>query len=135
MKKTFQMISLFMIVMVVLVGCGGGSVQPVEVAVKLTDFAFDPVSIQAGVGAEITINLDNQGALEHNFIVMNQGVNLTDWADTEQSNVFFEQLSLPTGQTSTATFTAPTEPGTYQFLCSVPGHLTQGMQGTLTVTP
>ena len=41
-------------------------------------------------------------------------------------------LARPRGSVSIA-FTAPTEPGRYQFLCTVPGHYENGMFGTLVV--
>ena len=33
----------------------------------------------------------------------------------------------------TKSFTATLKPGTYKFLCTVPGHAAAGMQGTITV--
>jgi len=132
--KKLVMASVFLLVTIlVLTGCGGGP-RPVEASVTLTDFAYTPNGLEAAPGAEVNVTLDNQGALEHNFIVMNKDITVTEWADSDQTNVYFEQLALPTGEETVATFIAPMEPGTYQFLCSVPAHLQQGMQGTLTVT-
>jgi uncharacterized cupredoxin-like copper-binding protein len=37
------------------------------------------------------------------------------------------------GQTTTLEFT-PTAPGTYEYICTIPGHKEAGMKGTLTVT-
>ena len=37
------------------------------------------------------------------------------------------------GETVEVTFTAPTEPGEYTYICSFPGHVSGGMKGTLTV--
>jgi uncharacterized cupredoxin-like copper-binding protein len=37
------------------------------------------------------------------------------------------------GETSSGTFTAPAEPGTYVVACLVAGHVAGGMLGTLTV--
>ncbi|HLF89739.1 MAG TPA: plastocyanin/azurin family copper-binding protein [Anaerolineales bacterium] len=134
MRKTIMTFILVIFSLLVLAGCGGGGPEPVEATIALTEFAFSPDGIQVAPGAEVTLTLENDGALEHNFIVMNQGVNLTDWTDADQANIYFEQLALPAGQNTAVTFTAPSEPGAYQILCSIPSHLTQGMQGTLTVT-
>ena len=133
MKKLVMTFVIAMVSVFVLASCGGGP-KPVEVTVTLSEFAFSPNGIQAGPGAEVNVTMDNEGALEHNFIVMNKDITVTEWTDSDETNVYFEQLALPAGENTVTTFTAPTEPGTYQFLCSVPAHLTQGMQGTLTVT-
>ena len=37
------------------------------------------------------------------------------------------------GETDEVTFTAPEEPGDYEYICTFPGHLAAGMKGTLTV--
>jgi uncharacterized cupredoxin-like copper-binding protein len=133
MKKLVMTFIVTIVAMLAFVGCGGGGPAPVEVAVSLTEFAYSPSGIQAEAGAEVTATISNDGALEHNFIVMDKDVIVTEWTDADQANVYYEQLALPAGQNTVATFTAPTVPGTYQLLCSVPGHLAQGMQGTLTV--
>jgi uncharacterized cupredoxin-like copper-binding protein len=116
-------------------GCGGGG--PVEVTVTLTDFAFEPASFSAPAGAEVSLTIQNNGALEHNFLVMNAGAEVADaWNESEDAaNVLFQQTNTAAGTSVTATFTAPTTPGDYQFLCSVPAHFEQGMHGTMTVTP
>ncbi len=41
-------------------------------------------------------------------------------------------MSTP-GETVQVTFTAPSEPGTYRYICTYPGHYVM-MQGTMTVT-
>jgi azurin len=37
------------------------------------------------------------------------------------------------GESDTVTFTAPEEPGDYEYICTFPGHFAAGMKGTLTV--
>jgi azurin len=37
------------------------------------------------------------------------------------------------GETVEVTFTVPQEPGSYQYICSFPGHYASGMKGMLTV--
>jgi uncharacterized cupredoxin-like copper-binding protein len=52
--------------------------------------------------------------------------------DTLEENVYWEE-EVDAGESATFTFTAPEEPGEYQIICAIPGHLEAGMQGTLTV--
>jgi len=39
------------------------------------------------------------------------------------------------GETVEVTFKAPTQPGSYPYLCSFPGHYNAGMMGTMIVKP
>ena len=41
--------------------------------------------------------------------------------------------ATPTFQGGSKTLSVSLKPGTYKFYCSVPGHRTAGMEGTLTV--
>jgi uncharacterized cupredoxin-like copper-binding protein len=103
--------------------------------VSMEEFAFNPDSLTVPAGSEVNMTINNQGALEHNFIVMNAGSEVTgSWSDADQANAYFEQNQTPAGETVSVRFVAPSQPGTYQFLCSVPAHLEQGMEGVLTVT-
>lgn len=43
--------------------------EPVKYTVQMTEFAFQPSEIKAKVGQEVTIELVNSGALEHEFMV------------------------------------------------------------------
>ena len=58
-----------------LVACAGGQPgsstkpEPVKYTVEMTEFAFQPAELQAKVGQEVTIELANKGALEHEFMV------------------------------------------------------------------
>lgn len=130
-KPSFYLLVVLLVTL--LTGCGGGP-DVVEVTVTLNEFTFSPKVIEASPGAQLTINLNNQGALDHNFVLMAKGVRLTEWTEADQEHVLFEQIALRAGETTFFGLVAPDEPGEYQFLCSVPGHLTQGMEGTLIVT-
>ena len=91
--------------------------QPVTVAVgNSMQFAPRTVTVRAGQPVELTLR--NGGGLPHDF-VLTEGV---------ASPVQIEALA---GRTGRGTFTIET-PGTYGFLCSVPGHAAAGMVGTLT---
>jgi hypothetical protein len=43
-------------------------------------------------------------------------------------------VTVESGATGETTFTAPAEPGSYPFVCSIPGHRESGMVGELIVT-
>lgn len=116
------------------VGCAAGG-GPVEATVTLNDFAFEPDGLTVPSGAEINLTIINNGAEPHNFIVMNAGIEVTgSWTILDRANVFFEPSSIAADETITVTFTAPSQAGEYQILCSIPPHLARGMRGLLTVT-
>jgi Azurin len=50
-----------------------------------------------------------------------------------QDWVIANTAMLGGGESDEITFTAPTEPGEYVFICSFPGHYTGGMVGVLIV--
>ena len=58
-----------------LAACTGGQPgsnakpEPVKYTVEMTEFAFRPAELKAKVGQEVTIELANNGALEHEFMV------------------------------------------------------------------
>ena len=67
----------------------------------------------------VTINFVNHSPLDHNLTLANsRGVVLG---------------ATPTFQGGTRTLTLKLKPGRYTFYCTVPGHRTGGMQGTLIV--
>jgi len=79
-------------------------------------FYLKPNEIRVKVGVPVTINL-NAIDLMHDFVV-------------DELDIRTEVT--PGGQSSTVTFT-PTEPGEYEFYCSVGNHRAQGMKGTLII--
>jgi uncharacterized cupredoxin-like copper-binding protein len=44
-----------------------------------------------------------------------------------------QAADIPFGTTTTLLFTAPTQPGSYQFWCAIPGHAEAGMVGEVIV--
>lgn len=88
-----------------------------ELAADPTQLAFDKSALSSAPG-EITINLDNPAAIPHNVAISSDG------------NVIAESGTVAQSKTSVST---QLDPGTYEFLCTVPGHAEAGMQGTLTV--
>lgn len=42
--------------------------QPLEVTIRMSEFAYEPNRIEAKVGQQVTLNLVNDGALEHEIM-------------------------------------------------------------------
>lgn len=116
----------------ILSACGGGG-PTTEFDVIMTDFKFEPMEFTVPAGQTITVNATNNGAVEHEFVIFNLGTDAGEkFGDEDEANIYWEVEVFP-GETSTTTFTAPSEPGVYYVTCGIEGHLEAGMNGTLTV--
>ncbi|RME86897.1 MAG: hypothetical protein D6770_10800 [Anaerolineae bacterium] len=115
-------------------GAGGGSgAASTSLKVDMVDFMFEPQDLTVPAGAEITIELTNKGAVDHEFVIMKLGTEATPpFDDDDEPNIYWE-AEVEAGDSGTFTFTAPAEPGKYQVVCGIPGHLEAGMVGSLTV--
>jgi plastocyanin len=82
-----------------------------------TLLAFDTKKLASKPG-KVTIDFDNPAAIEHDVAIEKDG----------------KQIAVsPLIASSKTTVSADLAPGTYTFLCTVPGHAQAGMQGTLVV--
>jgi plastocyanin len=96
---------------------GKGPGGTLKLSADPSQIAFDTTTLTSKPG-KVTIDFDNPAALEHNVAIEQGGKQL---AISE---------TIASGKTSV---TAELAPGTYTFLCTVPGHAEAGMEGTLTV--
>jgi len=55
------------------------------------------------------------------------------FGDKDEDKILWELDAVQAGTTLSGTFTAPTEPGEYDVICGVPGHIELGMVATLIV--
>lgn len=97
---------------------------PVELKVVATDLKFTPPTLQAKVGQPVKIVLENKGMIEHDIAFP------TIKADKDAATL---KTLAKAGQTTTLEFT-PTAKGTYEYICTIPGHKEAGMKGTITVS-
>jgi plastocyanin len=95
----------------------GGGEETLNLEASKTELAFDTTKLEAKAG-KVTIDLDNPSSIPHNIAIEKDG------------KVIAESETLAEGETSAS---SELEPGTYTFLCTVPGHAEAGMEGTLTV--
>lgn len=102
-------------------GTASGSADP-EVAgaptvrVVASDLAFDPTELTVAAGQPFNIEVANEGRVFHDLSIETVGF----------------MLDVDAGTDATGSLTID-EPGSYTFICSVPGHAAAGMRGQLTV--
>jgi uncharacterized cupredoxin-like copper-binding protein len=146
-KKLF--ILLVFLAAFVLSACGGSQEAPVatgadadhqEVTVEAVDLAFTPGTVEVAAGQPVKLTLQNNGALEHDFSIMEievEGVHEEageheDGAEHTMTEEPELHVAAAAGTAGTLEFTA-NHAGTYEFFCSVTGHKEAGMVGTLVV--
>jgi uncharacterized cupredoxin-like copper-binding protein len=134
MKRLLSLLTLLFLSATLLAACGAGSGDPVTtLEIDMVEFMFEPKNFTIPAGQEITLELVNKGAIEHNFVILKKGVSAEGnfEHDANLENILFE-AKLGSGKSGTFTFTID-EVGEYQVICSIPGHLTAGMAGKLVV--
>ena len=130
MNKRFY--SLVLLSALFLASCGGAG-RSTTIDVVFAEFTFTPNTFTIPAGQEITLNAQNNGAVLHEFVIMKLGETVgEDFGAEDEENIYWE-VEVDPGQSSSVTFTAPTDPGEYQIVCGTEGHYVAGMIGTLTV--
>ena len=127
-KKIF----LFIWVLVFLSACRSSG-PSTRLSVELNDFSITPTQLSVPAGTEIQIKVANKGTVEHNFYIMRYGVDVGDMFDEEDIANAHWDVDFQPDDIMNLTFTAPDQPGVYQIVCGMPGHLQAGMVGTLEV--
>lgn len=94
---------------------GGG--ETLQLGASPTQLAFDATKLTSKPG-KVTIDFTNPSALEHDVAIEQNG-----------KQIAVSKL-IAKGKTSVS---ADLAPGTYTYLCTVPGHAEAGMEGTLVV--
>ena len=118
---------------------GDGAVQTgpttpasTEWTIIATEFQFDPDAIAAPLATDVAVTVDNKGAVQHAWVVIKQGEEITTEQEFDQSKVLLGFDNIDPGATVSDTFQFD-QGGTYQIICSIPGHFAAGMKGTLEV--
>jgi plastocyanin len=89
-------------------------------AVSVADFMIDPSDLEAA-GPTVTMHVTNDGPTPHNLTIRD-----------EADEIVAATADLRVGESET--LSAELEPGTYTIFCSLAGHESLGMSGTLIVT-
>jgi len=109
-----------------------------NLTLTINNFSYSPQDLTVTVNQPVRIALVNDTTLEHDFSI--QTISVTNVVETnsaqhdamDMGNMPALHMAAAAGQTAELTFT-PTQPGLYQFFCTVPGHKDAGMLGTLLV--
>jgi plastocyanin len=137
-QRSIQLVTL-LVLSIALVACGGGEREarngdteapastaqqvgaanetgmPVNVVARDFEFLLDTSSADAG---PITFVVTNEGSMPHDFAIT---------IDGERQKTSMIQPG------ASASLTVDLQPGTYEYICTVPGHDILGMKGTFTV--
>ena len=113
-------IAIALLACVATLGAACGSEDETEagtaqsLTVEAFDFYFDPTALAVDVGAEVTVELTNGGSVAHSWTAADLDV----------------EVEAGSGEESSVTFTAPNEPGSYDFFCKFHP---DDMQGTISI--
>jgi uncharacterized cupredoxin-like copper-binding protein len=129
--KKILIVAVFVGAMV-LTACGSSNKTTLNVTA--TDSGYDSKTYTVPAGAKVTLNMTNNGATEHEFAILKKGEHVTPpFGEKDEGKIYWELDGVPSGKTKSDTFTAPTEPGDYDVICGIPGHIELGMVATLVV--
>lgn len=158
----FTLAFVFVILALVAAGCASGP-EKVEYSIEMSDFAYNPNTLEFKVGQEVTLHLTNSGALKHELmagrnVITEDGVATgfeeDMFANTDPTVTLGEgtehdanhehvggqfMVTVPenTG-TADVTFLVTEEMvGEWDIACFLDGgsHYLQGMTGKIVVTP
>ena len=137
-------------------GCSSApQAPPKEVTVQADDkMRYDFTAFEVSPGQKVSVTFKNVGttpkfSMGHNFVLLDRIINagniqsaFLDKASTEASHdyvppgakeVLAHSKLLGPGESEVVTFNAPYIPGEYLYVCSFPGHYSQGTKGVMTV--
>jgi uncharacterized cupredoxin-like copper-binding protein len=104
----------------------------VDIPIHYSHYLRSEVTVRAGV--PVTFILHNSDPIDHEWIVGDAAVHQRHRTGTEPVHASRPtEVTIPAGTTRETTVTFAT-PGTYLYICHLPGHEAYGMVGTLIVT-
>lgn len=125
-----------------------GSPDQSVVITTVPGLKYDTELVEVKAGSKVRLELKNPDDMQHNLVITRPGT-----ADQvaqealdlgldgpgrhyipESENVLFHTYMLEPESDDAIYFVAPSEPGLYQFVCTIPGHATT-MRGILKVLP
>jgi uncharacterized cupredoxin-like copper-binding protein len=114
-------------------GCGGEVSAATEHTLGIHFSKFDLETMAVPAGVPVTITLRNDDPIAHEWIVGTKDVHERHRTGTEPyHDAIPSEVTIPAFETRVTTLIFR-EPGTYTYICHLPGHEAYGMTGTLLV--
>jgi uncharacterized cupredoxin-like copper-binding protein len=114
-------------------GCGSGSEAATHVTIEVHYSTFQPAELTLAAGVPVTITIENNDPIGHEWIVGSAGVHQRHRTGTEPyHNEIPTEVSVDAYETRVTTVTFD-HAGDYLYVCHLPGHEAYGMTGTLHV--
>jgi len=132
MKRIINVAVFVLALSLILTACGSSNTATLNVTAN--DKGYDSKTYTVPAGAKVTLNMTNNGVVEHEFAILKLGEHVTPpFGEKDEDKILWELDGVEAGKTKSDTFTAPTEPGEYDVICGIPGHIEMGMVATLIV--
>ncbi len=128
-RSRTKMLGMMLILAALAAGCAGRQAtgptqtpgtEPGPVGVVLREFEFEPRPLKVKAG-KVRFFLMNRGSVDHDFMIPDV-----------MSAMEHEQDMVKPGQSRTVE--VELKPGTYEAICTVPGHKESGMKVTIEVS-
>ena len=128
------MVSAVLVTAFIVVAAATEPEQPVtSVTIPIHFSHFRVSEVTVPVGVPVTFALVNQDPIEHEWIVGDAATHARHRTGTEPYHDSVPtEVTIPALQTKFTTVTFD-KPGTYAFICHLPGHEEYGMKGTVKV--
>ena len=105
-----------------------------EITVVSNEWGFEPEAIILQLGEEISLTLENEGGILHNFKVDGLQVDVIEEISTGGFSGDDDELFVGAGSDDVGLLRfVPLEAGEYEFYCTIGSHRQLGMEGRLTV--
>ena len=146
-------VALLLLVLLLVSACSNARASSgvrLELGSQGDQLAFTATTFSAKAGEQVTLVFKNNAkALQHNWVLIQGDDAVAKQVSERALAAGLEQGALPADKTAilahtdlvqsggaaSVTFTAPTDPGAYTYLCTFPGHYLMGMKGKLVVEP
>lgn len=127
-------------VIILLVGCSGGSSDPIDVEITVNEFNIVASQTDFKVGQTYNFIVTNEGALEHEFMIIEpMGMDSDDAMEEDDHDdaalLVITEDELQAGATVTKSYTFEEHDADHEleFACHIAGHYEGGMHVPITV--
>lgn len=81
---------LILVAAVVLAACARSTPEPVTYTIEMTEYAFNPATIEVQAGQQVTLNVVNRGTLEHEIMFGRDVMMMDNHPNGYQTDMFEE---------------------------------------------